>query len=71
MRSIPLVRTIIVACVALPMAAAAQRPAPAPTEPPPARRTKGKTVGSTVTPSAAQVFSSSPRSVVGGTSRNG
>ena len=37
MRSIPLVRTIIVACVALPMVAAAQRPAPAPTEPLPAR----------------------------------
>ena len=31
----------------------------------------GNTVGSTWTPSAAQVFYSSPRSVVGGTRRNG
>ena len=40
-------------------------------EPPPARITSGKTAGSTVTPSAAQLRSSSARITPGGIRRNG
>lgn len=40
-------------------------------EPPPARITSGKTEGSTATPSAAQLRSSSERITPGGIRRNG